>query len=375
MNRTLHLLSTTIIICLLVSCRDEIESIEADIQIDAPALQLEKTKKFDYNMIFDSVKAIVLDNDSTAGIIGPVIKDIHSDDKYLFVSDNKSVHMYLMDGTFVRNIGNKGRGRGEYLKIEGFDINKTKQEVTIYDEGSRRFLVYGYDGSFIRSFDINMAIRDFISLKNGDYLIYKPDYDGDDCERGLWQISETGVYKKRLLTFDNSFNACFLGEKMLFRLNEDTVVVKGLEKTNLIYHVTTDTIYNAYHINTDLPYDKRFANKAYHTESDREKRKFYTLNSVYETSRHFEFMITDTKKHQVIVIMDKKDNAIYRVYDENDIVFNDPEDIPMTYVCEDDKIFYFIFPSPIINTPEFKEKYPFVTPDYNPLIFIRTAKR
>ena len=375
MNRIPNLLLTTIIICLLVSCRNEMKLIEADIQIEAPALHLEKTCKFNYNMVLDSVKAIVLENDTTAGMIGSIIKDIHIDDEYLFISDNNFVHMYLIDGAFVRNIGNKGRGRGEYLKIGGFDINKTKQEVTIYDEGSSRFLIYGYDGSFIRTFDMNIAIRDFISLKNGDYLIYKPDYDGEDSERGLWQISERGVIKKRLLTFDNSFNACFLGEKMLFRLDEDTVVVKGLEKTNLIYHVTTDTIINAYHINTDLPYDKRFAQKGYHTDSERDKMRYYTLNSVFETSRHFEFMITDTKKHQVTVIMDKNNNSIYRVYDENDIVFNDPEDIPITFVCENSKIIYFIYPFPIINTPEYKTKYPFVTPDSNPLIFIRTAKR
>lgn len=129
MNRIPNLLLTTIIICLLVSCRNEMKLIEADIQIEAPALHLEKTCKFNYNMVLDSVKAIVLENDTTAGMIGSIIKDIHIDDEYLFISDNNFVHMYLIDGAFVRNIGNKGRGRGEYLKIGGFDINKTKQEV------------------------------------------------------------------------------------------------------------------------------------------------------------------------------------------------------------------------------------------------------
>lgn len=67
----------------------------------------------------------------------------------IFVADYQVpiIRMYDKDGTFIRNIGRKGRGPGEYLRISGMKTFPDGR-LAVWDVRNLRINVYSHDGKF-----------------------------------------------------------------------------------------------------------------------------------------------------------------------------------------------------------------------------------
>ncbi|MFC1558960.1 6-bladed beta-propeller [Gemmatimonadota bacterium] len=69
----------------------------------------------------------------------------------LFVADNlpaAQVRMYDFDGNFMKNVGGKGDGPGEYRQPTGVAFIASQQKLVVFDSGGR-ILFYTADGSYI----------------------------------------------------------------------------------------------------------------------------------------------------------------------------------------------------------------------------------
>jgi len=73
-----------------------------------------------------------------------------------------------MDGSFIKKIGAKGKGPGEYLTPSAFDINKEKKEIVIYDRGRTKLLYYDFEGNYKYSKKIAARAYDFVISPNDD---------------------------------------------------------------------------------------------------------------------------------------------------------------------------------------------------------------
>ena len=112
------------------------------------------------------------------------------------------------EGHYIRKIGNRGRGPGEYLEITSCDYNKERQTIFVYDDASSKFLLYNITGDFIKevstiSSDGRPLIRDIISLPNNNYLCtneVKP--FANDNYSGLWEIDSDGNFVRSLFKYD-----------------------------------------------------------------------------------------------------------------------------------------------------------------------------
>ena len=58
------------------------------------------------------------------------------------------VFIYDDTGRCLKKIDNKGRGPGEYLRIESIDINTEKEELMLVDGMSDKLFFYDLDGNF-----------------------------------------------------------------------------------------------------------------------------------------------------------------------------------------------------------------------------------
>lgn len=81
------------------------------------------------------------------------IMDITLTQDYLFVCDHEYVYQFTPKGKFIRRIGKKGQGPGEYTQsILGVVYNDTKKEIIMTDFRTSKALIYSYEGEYLRSF-------------------------------------------------------------------------------------------------------------------------------------------------------------------------------------------------------------------------------
>jgi hypothetical protein len=78
--------------------------------------------------------------------------------------------MFRHDGSFVTEVGTKGRGPNEYLSISDIDINPENE--SIYIASVEKFLVYNKNGRFLRTFE---------NLQKGERMSFKFTEDGILC--------------------------------------------------------------------------------------------------------------------------------------------------------------------------------------------------
>lgn len=105
-------------------------------------------------------------------LIGDIEKLIYSQG-YFYIFDNMSNRIYQFDdsGRFIRQIGNVGKGPGEYIRITSFTHNKVNNGISIYCERKQSILEYDSLGFFIKEIKIGLVAYDFISFEN-HYVFY-----------------------------------------------------------------------------------------------------------------------------------------------------------------------------------------------------------
>lgn len=85
----------------------------------------------------------------------------------IFVQGLYNLLVFDLDGNFIRQIGQSGKGPGEYIQINDFAIDETTRTIYIYSGRTHDVLKYSFDGNFIEKvFDYSLADNmDFIKGK------------------------------------------------------------------------------------------------------------------------------------------------------------------------------------------------------------------
>ena len=124
--------------------------------------------------LIDDVSIVKLDNSAGAPVIG-IIEDVHESENAYYIVSSETVYEYAKDGSFVRRIGAKGRGPGEYLNPQG--IGMSGGRLYVFDYNTQNILTYGEDGSFIASYSQSALMNSGIYLSSfffsgGDMILY-----------------------------------------------------------------------------------------------------------------------------------------------------------------------------------------------------------
>ena len=94
-----------------------------------------------------------------------IIKDQHYLRSQLFFFDRTT-------GTALSTLNRKGRGGNEYIRIDAFSCDKSAKEIFILDASQKTVLVYGFDHSFKRRFEVYKDCVEMIEYDNTSLLIY-----------------------------------------------------------------------------------------------------------------------------------------------------------------------------------------------------------
>lgn len=101
-------------------------------------------------------------------ILGSLVKAVLYDDK-IFVSDQNQIYMFTRGGEFIRKIGKKGNGPGEYSSPNFF---VDKQNQLVYVATPRKVTYFDFEGNFIKSFPTEFVSNQLIFPDKNTLLFY-----------------------------------------------------------------------------------------------------------------------------------------------------------------------------------------------------------
>ena len=189
-----------------------------------------------------SLEYVPLETDTSCLI--QTISNASLTDSFIFVSDYDRLLKFDNKGNFLKHIGTKGRGPGEYPSLGNFLVDDVNKEIFILS--GRIVLVFDFEGNFIRDFKIDAPCRQFILDQNGE-LIFHPfnlPHAGTDTVYSWYITDRKGVVRTRLVN-------------TLKRTNKGVIVpVSPLYMYNKTHHFMEfgiDTLYG-YRNDKKIPY-------------------------------------------------------------------------------------------------------------------------
>lgn len=320
-----------ILIILLISCKPNDKSL---FEFDPSSL---KENEITLSEIADDINYIPLDNSFPLASINSAYNP-NIVNNFIYLNDeNIGLLIFGRDGGFLRKVGSKGRGPGEYLYCHEFTINQNTGTVYVYD-GDKNIKIYSKNGAFRKSFSLSEygGSIDVIEIFNSMLFIsYQLQYNDDD--KYEWIILDTlgNLIKKKVRTippFKSNFLAgggTFIFDQKLNFWNQfiDTVFSFSPDftyKTNFIFKPGEYRLPKTY---IDDPYNQ--------------KSLFITMNQLFETKYFLMIRYSFYREKNGFVIIDKKSRESflsYWSYENYGSITNDLDGgtkfLPRTYLAE-----------------------------------------
>lgn len=229
-------------------------------------------------------------------------------------------------GEFIRKIGNKGRGPGEFRSTRGF-VNPYKQ--SIYLEGiGNKLLKYNYDGDFIKEIIIPEFQNDISSPSlptnytwfNENIICYFSNMTG--LEKKLLVIFDENGKKLSVFENINSYSdkrgfSMNLNESQFYHFNSNLFYKEDYSDT--IFQVTRNCLVPKLILHTGkhrAPYSSKWMNS-----SETNKHEFIEPHNLIELDNYFLFEFYYHKKN-IQCLYSKKSNTL-RIAERDIGIIND----------------------------------------------------
>lgn len=117
--------------------------------------------------------------------------------KYLFVCDGHHIYQFTPEGKYIRKIGKKGQGPGEFRKhILAVVYDEAKEHIIATDFLGRKAIVFSFEGKYLYDFEIKGKVLAFLPPAGlygytGNY-VYSKERTGVD----LIMMNDEGKKKK-----------------------------------------------------------------------------------------------------------------------------------------------------------------------------------
>lgn len=153
---------------LLAACKER--SPETNAYGDMKTIAINDTYSMKRYDAVESYRYVPLQD--TKRLIGNIDRLIVSDDRIVVVDRDQAQAVFIFDhnGNIIAEIAATGRGPNEYIFIDHVAIDTDNDRLAILDRRSRRVLLYGLDGKFIKSQKIPFALCGMEYMENGDIL-------------------------------------------------------------------------------------------------------------------------------------------------------------------------------------------------------------
>lgn len=161
------LFTASVTALLLLSCNSSTKPTVATLDIG-------RILKNNSNRVFQGIMEVesIIPLETTDSSLLSEIRKIIAVDNLLFILDiDGNLKLFDMQGNFIRKLGQKGEGPGEYPALTDFAIDRDREEVLI--NSVQKVLIYDYEGNFKRA--INLAddnLQVFTYCNNNLYYIF-----------------------------------------------------------------------------------------------------------------------------------------------------------------------------------------------------------
>ena len=234
---------------------------------------------------------------------------------FVYVLDRVSARAVLifdLNGQFIQKIGAVGGGPEEFYLLAGFSVDKSKDNLVLYDNMKRRMMYYTLDGNFIKSVNVPFSFfGTFVFLSSGTMISAINKHDGNfhlgrfDDYRLIYSDS-LGKMLKFGYGFDDNINLPLSWSQLISYDNEILYLPQYL---NSIYTVTDSSILQKYIIDLSKfnPFNKKMLTQF---------RNYDQFNDYWSITTNLEPKIAENFDHLYFVVSDKKQKLFY-FYDKN----------------------------------------------------------
>ena len=286
--------------------------------------------------IADSVEYIELK--TPQDIIIANIPDIKTFDGNLILKSGGIVYLFNMNGHFLKQIGNRGQGPGEYYFAYDVEIDTKRREIIV--SGGEQLLFYNLEGHFLRTLKLNGFINNMDILDSILWisnLIYKANIKHYAVAFSLNNMfinneSDTIAYIPNPHFSENVAGGGFEGTNLSeeFYHNRNLLYFKGEMFNNDIWRISGTNIEPHATINLGK-YKMPTEYEAWYSSSDiyrQHSERYWCVSSLVEDDNYF-YLLSENRKFTKIdrklkyIVYDKKKKKGFAVNDGDGIGLTD----------------------------------------------------
>lgn len=295
-------------------------------------------------------------------MLGIVSKILFAENK-VFIKSNDAVYIFDYSGKFLRKILAKGSAPFEYNSISDFDVDKSKNELLIFDKARKQILVFDFEGQYIRTRLLDFWAIRCVSTSSDGILFYSGNEITDNKKNT----------KFNLVAQDDkveAFNSIDKRKSKYLHVLSTQNFYKNQNKL-LFFEMFNDTLYTwdkfagfipkysfSYN-NNNIPtgfYDKSFANVMEFFQEFRKQNYAYGISAFAETDQLI-FVSYYFNSKPCYAIFDKERNSADSFYGIQDNISFDNLDLPFEdedfrIWTDNDSIIYLIQPDWLLHNKE-----------------------
>lgn len=296
-------------VLLLYSCKEDKSTKEITSEAKVHEIKLTNSKilKTSFSNYIKDFSYLELKTNSKTYISEISNVQVFKNDFY--VLDRKKSNLYVFDenGRFIRKIGQRGDGPGEYKDISDFVINTEKETISILSNFNIKIFEYDLQGKFIRDIAFSDFFPKHMNLLNNNYYALYTDNSSDSFKDLAYVnlsgeiVKEDFPYPKDIFDMGFGFTGGIskIGNRFLYAQSSSPKIYEIDNKLNhkVVYNIDLGTkawkdenkfeierfnrelgklemsyLNNSFFINNDLLYFN-------YTAGNKLKRGFYTINS------------------------------------------------------------------------------------------------
>jgi hypothetical protein len=330
-----------------------------------------KKEKLQLSSIAKEIKYIPLETKDEC-LIGSINKILFFKN-LLFIKDDITKTLFIFDdnGKFVRKIGSKGKGPGEYIFITDFTVMPKDTMIFLYDGVQQRLIKFLSNGTFVQQYYMSNPPRK-LSFWNDSMIVLAYPYP-DFCYNGGKSLL---VCTNSLLKFTTKLNREYENISI-----QDSYSIPSTSCVRLEYYCDSltyweykyDTIYRIKNNEIMPRYVLLYDNKIPHKIKDINngfKQDFTCIRDYVEAKNYIFFMQILFKNKLFQIMYNKKTHEVTNIFFEHKYFYeggfyNDIDGgwpfLPMG-TANDDWL-YDVFSPSILN--EFITEKPFINIKYS----------
>lgn len=187
---------------ILFSCATEEKG-----QLEQINVSIKNSSDYNLSEIAEKVTPLVLETKEEC-LISNIFNLISTKDFYFVLNSFNNIYQFDKKGMFVQQIGNTGRGPGEYQQLGAMAVNEENEIVYTYS--NNKLMKYNFDGDFVGEIDYKKGMIHYMAYVNRQLYAMSQKY-GIETESGI--ENRTTLY---ILDNDLNFNDSIPVSKTVF---------------------------------------------------------------------------------------------------------------------------------------------------------------